>query len=598
MSIQFSALAKLYRLRVFVLVLSLLFATNASSLNVVLADGEDPHPAVTDDVPQIDLSDTELLINLTISAEPTGELTLETHHFREDVLSSPIAVPWFWAARIITFDNRCSRLSPLEDPTIARFEDPEDSHEHAHEHWGSTTTATKLRVELPVEPGMHEIEILNSDYEVVAKYNAAALLDTYCAGDPDNPLCKLRKSLLILLDDDDGMEDFSVAISDSFEDLEHLEKVSNREGYKLLSADETPLYLVDIAKTSFPWEQAHTATNPFEHSSGKGVYNGYKGLRSGDIDQSEGSLMILLEEPARGVGMKLGFMTPSQVMKQDDYAYDMSSVLSDYEEDVPIETLQKVSTELIGKNDPVLAAFAVYDSDGKKINSAKKSIVPIPGLHTFVGLVTPNNNISYVEINYSAFKNPEQASAEFVTDIMLFAKDAEKLAPRPAEINEKPCESPILFHTGSITDFNPLPELDRLVLPEPDDHTPGRESDPTPTPVAKDPVVPTPTPTITPPRPDLPGPGRGSGSGSNPLSGSRGSEEPVIETRPDRNDRDEEPQEVAVSCNSSFGSGGSSSSEGIVIGFGLILIFGYLKGLKWRRRPRMESKDYIGSRST
>jgi len=568
MSIQFSALAKLYRLRLFILVLSLLFATNASSLNVVLADGEDPHPAVTDNVPQVDLSDTELLLNLTISAEPTGELTLETHHFREDVLSSPIAVPWFWAARIITFDNRCSRLSPLEDPTIARFEDPEDS----DEHWGSSTTATKLRVELPVEPGMHEIEILNSDYEVVAKYDAAALLDTYCEGDPDNPLCKLRKSLLILLDDDDGMEDFSVAISDSFEDLEHLQQVSNREGYKLLSADETPLYVVDLAKTSFPWEQAHSATNPFENPSGKGVYNGYKGLRSGDIDQSEGSLMILLEEPARGVGMKLGFMTPSQVMKQDDYAYDMSSVLSDYEEDVPIETLQKVSTKLIGENDPVLAAFTVYDSDGKKINSAKKSIVPIPGLHTFVGLVTPNNNISYVEINYSAFENPEQASAEFVTDILLFAKDAEKLAPRPSKINEKSCESPILFHTGSISDFKPLPELDR--------------------------VLQTPTPTITPPRPDLPGPGRGSGSGSNPLSGSSGSEEPAIETRPDINDRDEEPQEGAVSCNSSFGSGGSSSSEGIVIGFGLILIFGYLKGLKWRRRARMEGKDYIGSLST
>jgi len=568
MSIQFSALAKLYRLRLFILVLSLLFATNASSLNVVLADGEDPHPAVTDNVPQVDLSDTELLLNLTISAEPTGELTLETHHFREDVLSSPIAVPWFWAARIITFDNRCSRLSPLEDPTIARFEDPEDS----REHWGSSTTATKLRVELPVEPGMHEIEILNSDYEVVAKYDAAALLDTYCEGDPDNSLCKLRKSLLILLDDDDGMEEFSVAISDSFEDLEHLQQVSNREGYKLLSADETPLYVVDLAKTSFPWEQAHSATNPFENPSGKGVYNGYKGLRSGDIDQSEGSLMILLEEPARGVGMKLGFMTPSQVMKQDDYAYDMSSVLSDYEEDVPIETLQKVSTKLIGENDPVLAAFTVYDSDGKKINSAKKSIVPIPGLHTFVGLVTPNNNISYVEINYSAFENPEQASAEFVTDILLFAKDAEKLAPRPSKINEKSCESPILFHTGSISDFKPLPELDR--------------------------VLQTPTPTITPPRPDLPGPGRGSGSGSNPLSGSSGSEEPAIETRPDINDRDEEPQEGAVSCNSSFGSGGSSSSEGIVIGFGLILIFGYLKGLKWRRRARMEGKDYIGSLST
>ena len=582
MAIQFISVAKFYRLRVIVLVLSLIFATNITSSSVVLADGEDPHPALTDDVPQIDMSDTELLINLKISAEPTGELTLETHHFREDVLSSPIAVPWFWAARIITFDNRCSRLTPLEDPTIARFEDPEDSHEHAHEHWGSTTTATELQVELPVDPGMHEIEILNSDYEVVAKYNAAILLDSFCEGDPDNSLCALRKSLLILLDDDDGMEDFSVDISDSFEDLEHLEKVSNREGYKVLSSDERPLYLVDIAKTSFPWDKAHSTTNPFEHSSGKGVYNGYKGLRSGDIDQSEGSLMISLEEPARGIGMKLGFMTPSQVMKQDEVALEMSSILADYDEGVPSEILEKVSTQLIGKNDPVLVKFAVYDSDRKKINSTQKSIVPVPGLHTFVGLVTPNNNISYVEIRYHDFENPDYASAEFITDVLLFAQDAEKIDPRPFDINEKPCESPILFHTGPITDFKPLPELDRLVLPEPDDHVHEDLIDPTVTPVVKDPIVPTSTPTITPPRPDLSGPGSRGDSGSNPLSGGSNGQEPVIETRSDRNDDDDAPQEIAVSCNSAFGDGGKSSSEGIAIGIGLVFLFAYFKRRQFR----------------
>ncbi len=46
------------------------------------------------------------------------------------------------------------------------------------------------------------------------------------------------------------------------------------------------------------------------------------------------------------------------------------------------------------------------------------------------------------------------------------------------------------------------------------------------------------------------------------------------------------------------GGGGKSSAEGIVIGFGLILIFGYLKGLKWRRRAGMENKSYFGSLSS
>lgn len=559
MSLSFISVAMSYRLRLIILVLLVMVFTATTSSDVVSADGEEPHPALTDDVPQIDMSDTELLINLKISAEPTGELTLKTHHFREDVLSSPIAVPWFWAARIITFDNRCSRLTPLEDPTITRYEDPEDSHDHAHEHWGSNTITTELEVELPVDPGMHEIEILNSDYEVVAKYNAAVLLDSFCEGDPDNSLCKLRKSLLILLDDDDGMEDFSVEISDSFEDLEHLEKVSNREGYKLLSSDGNPLYLVDLIKTSFPWKQAHSTTNPFESPSGKGVYNGYKGLRSGEIDQSEGSLMITLEQPARGIGMKLGFMTPSQVMKQDEVALEMSSVLADYDEEVPSEMLEKVSNKLIGKKNPVVAKFAVYDSDGKKINSAHKKIVPVPGLHTFVGLVTPNNNISYVEIKYLPFTNPEHASAEFITDVLLFAPDAEKVKPRPYEINEKPCESPILFYTGPITEFKPLPELDRLILPEPEDDNPGNVEDPAPTPVVKNPVVPTatPTPTISPPAPDLSGPGTRSGTGMNPLSGS-GDERPVVEDTSEQNT-----QEGEASCNLS--SGGQANSIGLLI---------------------------------
>ena len=564
-------ISKLYLLRMLFLLSLVVFVTTMASRDIVSADGEEPHPALTDDVPQIDMSDTELLINLKISVDPTEGLTLENHHFREDVLNSPIAVPWFWAARVITFDNRCSILTPLEDPTISRYVDPETS----HEHWGSNTTATELEVELPVDAGMHEIEILNSDYEVVAKYNAAVFLDSFCDGDPDNPLCKLRKSLLILLDDDDGMEDFSVDISDSFQDLEHLEKVSNREGYKLLSSDDTPLYLVDLSQTSFPWDQAHSTTNPFESPSGKGLYNGYKSLRSGAINESEGSLIISLEQPARGIGMKIGFMTPSQVMKKDEVALDMSNILAGYEDDIPSDILEKVSNNLVGKKDPVVANFAVYDSDGEKINSAKKMIVPVPGLHTFVGLITPNNNISYVEIKYEDSSNPEDASAEFITDVLLFTPDAEKVDPRPYKINEKPCESPILLYTGPIADFQPLPELERLVLPEPQEDNLGD---------VEEPIA---TPTITPPDPDLLDPETRSVNGRNPLAAGSSAQEPVVENRTEPKTRDDDTQVPAGSCNaSSFGDGGKSSSEGIAVGIGLVSLFSFIK------RRRMFAQTY------
>jgi len=566
------------------IILTIVIST-VTSVDVVTADGEEPHPAITDTVPEIDMTDSELLINLKISVDPNGELTLKNHHFREAVISSPIATPWFWAARIITFDNRCSRLSPLEDPTISRFIDPENSDDphHPDEAWGKNSTATELVVELPVDAGMHEIEILNSDYEIVANYNAAILLDSFCEGDPENSLCKLRKSLLILLDDDDGMEDFSIESSDSFQDLNHLEKVSEREGYKLLSADETPLYLVDLANTSFPWDQAHSITNPFESPSGKGVYNGYKGLRSGEINEYEGSLRISLQEPAKGIGMKLGFMTPSQVMKQDDVTIEMAKILADYEEDIPSELIEKVSKELIGTKEPVVASFAVYDSEGKKINSAEKTIAPLPGLHTFVGLITPNNTISYIDIKYSGSSNSKDASAEFITDVLLFSADAEKLDPRPFEINDKPCESPILFYTGIFSDFKPLPELDRFVAPEPQDDNPGDVANPTPTPIIKSPVVPTPTstPTVTPPRPELSGPR--SGTGVNPLTGGSSSDErPVVADNREQNNQDEDTQEGAASCNLS--SGGQANSIGLVITLLIPILFRFKRSINPRKQ--------------
>ena len=118
------SISKLYLLRMLFLLSLVVFVTTMASRDIVSADGEEPHPALTDDVPQIDMSDTELLINLKISVDPTEGLTLENHHFREDILNSPIAAPWFWAARVITFDNRCSILTPLEDPTISRYVDP------------------------------------------------------------------------------------------------------------------------------------------------------------------------------------------------------------------------------------------------------------------------------------------------------------------------------------------------------------------------------------------------------------------------------------------------------------------------------------------
>ena len=46
---------------------------------------------------------------------------------------------------------------------------------------------------------------------------------------------------------------------------------------------------------------------------------------------------------------------------------------------------------------------------------------------------------------------------------------------------------------------------------------------------------------------------------------------------------------VPSGFNCTGGGGGKSSAEGIALGFGLILIFGYLKGLKWRRRTHMEN---------
>jgi len=438
----------------FVLLLALLVVSPLGAPESARADGP-----FEDEVPEVDLSDEQLLIDLFFDVEPDGALALEGHQFRSDIPYPAVATPWFWAARVITFDNRCSQLQPLRDPTVIRASDSQ-THD---EFWGKIIESTKLSVELVVGTDMQEVEIIDSSYESLGIFDVAVFIDSYCDENSDLTLCKNRKSKLILLDTDADLNQFDISILDDFDSTQHLNRIINRDGYRIWSENKEPVLAVDFDQTVLTWDLAHIPTIPFADTSRKAIYNGYRKNQDPKSLDPDSSLIIDLETPALGVGFKLGILNYEQLIGKDENALAGFEYLSQFGGVPPVDQVEKVFEQLAISKEPIVVHLSAYDPNGKLINQINKSILPVPGMYSFVGLVAPNNEIQRVDIDY---RHIEPSAEEFLTDIVVFPLDAAKLPYRPLEITEQPCESAILLYTGEMSDFLPIDEAERLSDPK------------------------------------------------------------------------------------------------------------------------------------
>lgn len=472
--------------RVFqVITLALVFLVSTTTGTTILnADGTLQDPMLLDQVPQIDLSEESLLIDLVFDVEPDSSLTLTRHQFRKDIPTPAIATPWFWAARAITFDNKCSQLTPLEDPTVLRVtedgsHDEEDSDHDHDEFWGKITSPTTLSVELVVDEQMTEVEIIGSSYESLGVFDVAVFIDGYCDNNPEDGICINRKNRIILLDTDDGLDTINFAIADDFGDLPHLSRVGARDGYKVVSANENPVLSVDMNKTVLTWDLAHIPTSPFNSTSKKGVYNAHDKYQTPEGLDPDSALIVMLEEPALGMGFTLGIMNHDHLTGKDETTNKWFKHLETLGNNPSVTKVEEVFAEIQVSKDPITVLLSAYDSNGLLINQKERKILPVPGMYSFVGLIAPNTEIQKVVIEY---RSTEFAAEEFLTDLIVFPLDTSKLPYRPRDINEQPCESPILLHTGEMADFLPIDEVERLRggPDRPDPISPPLDIDPEP----------------------------------------------------------------------------------------------------------------------
>ena len=203
--------------------------------------------------------------------------------------------------------------------------------------------------------------------------------------------------------------------------------------------------------------------------------------------------------------------------------------------------LARELSRLTGRS--VNAKIRVFDNEKKLVVDKIIAMDSLPGTHAFLGVMMPNSRIGSIEIEYQG-----QPTFEVIGDITVFDGQLSKIAGVPFDEDEQHCDSPLSTDRVISSIPGPLPmfpPLNQELIP----------------------VVPT-VNTANPP------------SGSQILEGN--SENGLAQSGSGTSNNSNDQAPASPSC-TSF-QGGNASGEGILIGLGLISIFGYMKRRKWFSR--------------
>ena len=450
--------------RLFILIL-LIGIAGLSAGSKISADNPVPStasgtvPLEEEAIVEFDLNyGSKLLLDTAFGLEPNSDIKMLGHKFRTDIPHATLSNPWLWAAKLITFDNRCSQLIPLGHPHLIRASEADGGgDDHDEKAWGTVEHPVLLEIEVTADPDMHELEIIDELYNTVGKFDVAVILEEYCESNPEEGVCLERKKKLIVLDGSAGTEDLQDYILEEFDQFDHLNKVEGLNGMALKSTGSDSLLAVNLDETSQSSPMFTTTNDPFDELKRVAVYNGsQKIMRSdsvGSAENPDGSVIIDLSAGVRGIAFTLGHITPDAVMGKD-IAMEEASERFDYylEEGAPGE-LKNVA-QSIKMTDQTIANISVYGVADELIENAQINLLPVPGFHTFVGLVTPNTLIHSVEIDYKG-----GTYVETLTDLMIIPEGVGKLPSKNFNRIEQPCPGFPLI-TGAIKDFESMEDLE------------------------------------------------------------------------------------------------------------------------------------------
>ena len=394
------------------------------------------------------------ILSLKFLLHESGDLELINHYFYNAIPASDISKSWTWATRLISFDNRCLKLSPLDDPRVIKLSRQGSISEQA----ARLGSPVELFVELVAEPDMHELEIIGSDDETLGKFDVAELFDVYCDGNVGDSLCIQRNKSLLVLDEPGGLGDYDQSVLEDFSSGAHMDLLSLDGGVTITSTKDERVVMIDLAQTSQFSHLFQTLYEPFETLTHHAVYNGQSvilddGLSNGkDIDEA---MRIAITGGARGISMTLGTITYDSVMNQSDRISHASKQFDSYDLQNDQEKIRVIGKSIaIDEEANSTALISVLDTAGGIIDRVEVELVPLPGFHTFVGLITPYNTIASVEIEYV-----NGVIEEAMKDLMVLPLDSNKLPSENFSRDYAPCSGEVGFSPSKVSDLPSILEL-------------------------------------------------------------------------------------------------------------------------------------------
>ena len=446
-------------------------------------------------ISEIDLkTGIKLLLELHFTVQPDSSIDIARHYFRQGIPRLNIGRPWIWAARSISFENKCLDLKALEDPRIMRL------HSDTHEEWARREEAVNFIVELVADPHVHELEIIDSDNSTVGKFDIAQLFDGYCTENPDDPLCFERTQRLIMLDDPGGLEEYGDAVLEDFSDTAHMGIVDEIEAGVIFSTADDRVRVIDLASTSQYSPLFETSYAPFESDTQHVVYNGHSVISDEGVSRGKNldrAVRIAISDGALGLSMTLGSITYDSIMNRSDQMASASKEFDQSLQQGDYKKIRAVAESITAEDRENVALISVFDTDGKKIEDVEVVLSPVPGFHTFAGFITPHNTIGSIEIEYVR-GIPEEA----FTDLLILPSDAGKLPSENFSREYKACPGEVGFRLSHVGDIATVSEL-RLRDMEriPDDEEVSNPEQDKPAPVLSSPT-PNPAPYSATPKPE------------------------------------------------------------------------------------------------
>ena len=314
-----------------------------------------------------------LTMHMFLNVSKDNSVQLSGVRFSRTAPKPAISRPVQWLARGLSFDNTCDALIGLEHPRVIQLERSEDIKNPEslapHGWYLSPEDSERMYFNMPVTPGLSEVEIIDDDSKTVGVFNVDEHINAYCGGDPDNPLCKQRWNYIVKITDPVDMSfvpgvqihDFSQYVYDgripAGSTVWEQQPIKDLAGgnIKLRNAKGSPIFSADLSRSDISGSAFLAVAPGFEASGGGLAHNIHDGGAGGYVQ-------VDLADPVSGIAMNMGsasleLLDGKQGPEQETIKAIETAYLQNDEKMLP-ELWQKLQTT--GYDRPIKVSLRAY----------------------------------------------------------------------------------------------------------------------------------------------------------------------------------------------------------------------------------------------